>query len=85
MWAASRAMNNNNHIYNRGEVIGLKMWRLAFICFTDPSALNKVQVRLVLLEQPRDGGGSMSLGFFRGEANQDLALPSNCRRSSGGF
>lgn len=85
MWAASRAMNNNNYIYNRGGDIGMKMWRLAFICCENPSALNKVQVRLVLLEQPRNGGGLMSLGFLRGEANQDLALPSNCRRSLGDF
>lgn len=57
--------------------------RLAFICFEDPNALNKVWVRLALLEAPKMQPGSLSLGFSRGQRqSQSISLPSDCLQAS---
>lgn len=40
-------------------------WRLSFICWKDPNALNKVQVRPTLLEKLKNGGSPVSFGFTR--------------------
>lgn len=40
-------------------------WRLSFICWKDPNALNKVQVRPTLLEKLKNGGRPVSFGFTR--------------------
>lgn len=61
---------------------------LAFICFEDPSALNKVRVSLVLLEAPRNGAGTLSLEYVRGQRQSrfhqsSIRLLVDVRSSSG--
>ena len=54
---------------------------LAFICSEDPSALNKVRLRPVLLEVPNMEPGSLSLGFLRPIENTNhdiISLQSDC-------